>query len=477
MGKPIYLTNTLGRELQQFDPLTPGEVKLYTCGVTVYNHAHIGNMRTYIFSDILRRVLGYNGYTVHQVRNITDVGHLTNDTLSSGLDKIEAAARAQHSTPWDIATHFTELFQRDARALNIEEPEAEPRATQYIPPMIQLVERLIATGHAYAVDGNVYYDVSSFPPYGKLSGNSIEDLIGGHRVEVGEDKKAPADFALWKAAEPDRLMRWESPWGDGVPGWHLECSAMAMDLLGEEIDIHTGGVDHIFPHHEDEIAQSEGATGEPFARYWLHGEFLQIGADEKMSKSLGNIFTLDDLAAEGIHPLAFRLFTFNANYRTKLNFTWDALWAAQTTLIRLWEAVAELTQSAEVESLGSDAEALRERFHTAINNDLDMPIAVAVLHEVLGSKLPAGQKLALIERFDRVLGLDLCQMGETLSETTDEQADLLHRRAEARTNRDWAHSDALRTDLASRGLDVKDTPQGQRWVRRDLLPPSRQQEA
>jgi cysteinyl-tRNA synthetase len=427
-------------------------------------------MRTYIFSDVLRRVLKYNGYRVQQVRNITDVGHLTNDTLASGLDKIELAAREQQKTPWDIASYFTELFQRDARALNIEEPEAEPRATDYIAAMIALVERLIDGGHAYPVDGNVYFDVSSFPEYGKLSGNTIEDLIGGHRVEVGEGKKAPADFALWKSAEPDRLMRWDSPWGDGVPGWHLECSAMAMDLLGEQIDIHTGGVDHIFPHHEDEIAQSEGATGKQFARYWLHGEFLQIGADEKMSKSLGNIFTLDDLEREGILPLAYRLFTFNANYRTKLNFTWDALHASQTTLVRLWEAAAELTQSGSDEPLDPQAEALRNRFHMAINNDLDLPAAVAVLHEALGTKLPAGQKLTLLRDFDRVLGLDLVTVGETLSQTTLEQDALLLQRAEARSNRDWAKSDELRSDLATNGLEVKDTPQGQRWVRRDLLP-------
>lgn len=470
--RPIYLTNTMGRVLEEFQPGEPGRVSLYTCGVTVYSHAHIGNMRAYIFADVLRRVLEYNGLEVVQVRNITDVGHLTDDTLSSGLDKIEAAARAQQRTPWDIAAHFTRLFQEDARALNITEPEHEPRATQYIEPMIDLVQTLIERGHAYAVDGNVYFAVDTFPAYGRLSGNSIEDLIGGHRVEVGEGKRAPADFALWKAAEPDRLMRWESPWGEGVPGWHLECSAMAMALLGRQIDIHTGGVDHIFPHHEDEIAQSEGATGECFARFWLHGEFLQIGQDEKMSKSIGNIYTLADLQDRGFHPLAFRAFTFNAGYRTKLTFTWEALEASQTALDRLWEAVAELTQTAQVEELGPEAIALRERFHQAINNDLDLPVAMAVLHDALGSPLPPGQRLALAADFDRVLALDLLAMGARLSETTPEQRELLDRRMQARAGKAWAESDALRDRLAGLGLAVRDTPAGQRWVRRDLLPAS-----
>lgn len=470
--KPIYLTNTLGRVVQEFQTLEPGVVKMYTCGVTVYNHAHIGNMRAYIFADTLRRMLEYNGYRVDQVRNITDVGHLTNDTLNSGLDKIEAAAREQKTSPWDIAAHFTLLFQEDAGNLNVEQPEHEPRATEYIEPMIHLVETLIDRGHAYAVNGNVYFAVDTFPEYGKLSNNTIEDLIGGLRVEVGEDKKAPADFALWKAAEPDRIMRWSSPWGEGVPGWHLECSVMAMGLLGEEIDIHTGGVDHIFPHHEDEIAQSEGATGKQFARFWLHNEFLQVGAGEKMAKSLGNMYTLADLEEHGIHPLSYRAFTFQAHYRTKLNFTWEALEAAQTSLVRIWEALAELTQSAAPEELNQDAEPYRERFHEAINNDLDMPVAMAVLHEVLGSKLPPAQKLALAADFDRVLGLDLLRMGECLSQTTPEQDALLTGRAQARSGKDWSTSDRLRGELAALGLDVKDTPQGQRWVRRDLLPAS-----
>lgn len=469
-AKPIHLHNTLGRQLQEFRPLHPGSVKLYSCGVTVYNHPHIGNMRAYLFADTLRRMLEYNGFAVDQVRNITDVGHLTNDTLSSGLDKIEATARQQNKTPWDIADYFIGVFQDDARKLNIEQPEHEPRATEYIDQMIELVETLIERGHAYAVDGDVYFAVDSFPDYCKLSGNTIEDLIGGHRVEVGEGKKAPADFALWKFAGPDKIMRWKSPWGDGVPGWHLECSVMAIAILGEQIDIHTGGVDHIFPHHEDEIAQSEAATGKPFSQFWLHNDFLQLAGEEKMSKSSGSFYVLQDIEDRGLHPLALRAYSFQAHYRTKLNFSWEALEAAQTGLVRLWEAAAELVQIGGESELESDAENFREEFHTAINNDLDLPRAMAVLHEGLGSSLPAGQKRGLMRDFDRVLGLDLLPMGECISQTTPRQQHLLAERAQARSEKQWEASDRLRQELAELGLEVKDTPAGQRWLRRDLLP-------
>ncbi len=469
-AKPIYLHNTLGRQLQEFHPLSPGSVKLYTCGVTVYNHAHIGNMRAYIFADTLRRVLGYNGYAVEQVRNITDVGHLTDDTLSSGLDKIEDSARRQNKTPWDIASHFMAVFEDDARKLNIQVPEHEPRATEYIERMIELVETLIERGHAYAVNGDVYFAVDSFPGYGKLSGNTIEDLIGGHRVEVGEGKKAPADFALWRAAGPDKIMRWDSPWGQGVPGWHLECSVMAISLLGEQIDMHTGGVDHIFPHHEDEIAQSEAATGKPFSQFWLHNEFLQVTGEEKMSKSSGTFYTLQDVEDRGFHPLALRAFSFQAHYRTKLNFSWEALEAAQTGLVRLWEAAAELVQIGGESEIEPAAQSFLDEFHTAVNNDLDLPRAMAVLHEAAGSSMAAGQKIALMRAFDNLLALDLLQMGQCLSQTTPKQQELLTERARARSEMQWEASDRLRKELADLGLEVKDTPAGQRWVRRDLLP-------
>jgi cysteinyl-tRNA synthetase len=461
--------NTLTQRLEEFRPLDPPRVRLYSCGPTVYQHVHVGNMRAYLFADILRRVLEYNGWDVTQVRNITDVGHLTDDTLSTGADKIEAMARRENVTPQDIAEHYTRLFHRDADRLNLLRPHQEPRATEYVGPMIELVQHLIERGYAYQSGENVYFEVARFPSYGALSGNSVEDLIAGARVEVGEGKRAPADFNLWRAAGPEKLMRFESPWGMGVPGWHIECSAMSMKLLGEQLDIHTGGVDNIFPHHEDERAQSEAATGKPFVRYWLHNAWLVLAGDEKMSKSLGNFYTVQDLVDLGIHPLAFRYFNFQAHYRTPLTFSIPALEAAQTSLHRVWEQVAELLQFGPPEALNEEARGLEERFHASINRDLDLSGAVAVLHEALGSKLPAGQKLALVDGFDSVFGLDLVCTGKRLSEVTALQRRLLDQRAEARAHKDWAASDRLREALAAIGLEVKDTPRGQRWVRRDLL--------
>jgi cysteinyl-tRNA synthetase len=474
--RPILLHNTMGRTLQEFEPLAPGVALVYTCGPTVYSYQHIGNFRAFLFADSLRRVLEYNGYSVRHVRNITDVGHLTEDTLGTGLDKMEAAARRQNMTPGDIADHFTEIFHQDAERLNVLTPESEPRATEFIPEMVGLVERLIETGHAYPGNsGDVYFDVATFPRYGALSNNTVEDLIAGARVEeYSADKRSPADFAVWKSATPDKLMRYESPWGDGVPGWHLECSAMAMNLLGETIDIHTGGEDHVFPHHEDEIAQSEGASGKTFARFWLHNAFLQGAGGVKMSKSIGNIYTVSDLLEHGIHPLSYRYFTYQAHYRTPQWFSWEALEGAQTGMYRLWEAAADLTQQARpAEQLDEEVESVRSSFHGAINRDLDLPGAVAVVHTMLASMLPAEQKLALLDDFDRVLALDLLETARCLTELREGESQILEERADARRTKDWGRSDELRAALSSRGLDVKDTAHGQRWVRNDVLPRSR----
>jgi cysteinyl-tRNA synthetase len=466
---PLRLTNTYGHKLEVFEPIEEGHVKLYSCGPTVYNYVHIGNFRSFIMADVLRRVLEYNAYRVTQVRNITDVGHLTDETLNAGLDRIEKAARDQKKTPWDIAEHFTAVFRRDATRLNIRPPDFEPRATEYIESMVSLAERLVELGYAYVVDGNVYYEVSKFPRYGQLSGNTVEGLIAGARVEVGEGKRAPADFALWKSAGEDKIMRWPSSWGEGVPGWHLECSAMAFSLLGERIDIHTGGVDNTFPHHEDEIAQSEAASGERFARFWLHGALLNVAGDEKMSKSSGNIYTLDDLASEGIHPLAYRYFTFQANYRTPLNFSWDALNGAQTALFRLWETAAEVHQASGRLEPTESVQPYRRRFHEAINRDLDLPQAISVLHDLAGANLSVADKRWLMADLDRVLGLRLLEMGDRISRLTPEQTTLVESREAARRARDWGESDRIREELSGAGVEVRDTAQGQRWVRRDLL--------
>lgn len=468
-ARPIFVTNTMGRRREEFEALDPPRVLMYTCGPTVYSYAHIGNFRSFVFADMLRRVLEYNGYSVTHARNITDVGHLTNETLSTGLDRIEKAAREQHQSPQDIVNHFTQAFLRDAKRLNLLAPAYIPRATDYVQPMIELTARLIERGNAYPVNGDVYFDVSTFAGYGTLSGNSIDDLIAGSRVEIGEGKRSPADFALWRGAGEDKLMRFESPWGSGVPGWHIECSAMSRELLADRIDIHTGGVDNIFPHHEDERAQSEAATGSQFVRYWMHSELLQLPNDEKMSKSLGNIYTVQDLADRGYHPFAYRYFTFQAHYRTPLSFSWDALDGAQTALHRIWRAAAELSQADSPGSISPAGDAYRARFHDAINDDLDLPVAVSVVHELLGTGLPPAEKLAVLVDVDRVLGIDILPMAMRLTKTTEHHRDLLAQRAAARERKDWNESDRLRAELAAMGLDVNDTPRGQRWVRSDLL--------
>jgi cysteinyl-tRNA synthetase len=467
--RPIYFTNTMGHRRERFEAINPPVVLMYTCGPTVYSYAHIGNFRSFLMADIVRRVLEYNRYEVIHARNITDVGHLTNETLNTGLDRIEKAAREQHRTPQDIADHFAAIFLTDARRLNLLEPAFAPRASAYIIPMIELTQELIDTEHAYQANGDVYFDVATFPSYGALSGNSVDDLVAGARVEVGVGKRSPADFALWRGAGPDKLVRFDSPWGPGVPGWHIECSAMSRELLAPQLDIHTGGADNIFPHHEDERAQSEAASGTTFVRYWLHSEWLQATGDEKMSKSAGNIFTVDDLVRQGIHPLSYRYFIFQAHYRTPQNFVWDALSGAQTALFRLWTAAAELVQSGEPRSVGTNASVYRERFHEAINDDLNLPVAVAGIHDMLGDRLGPGEKLALLEDFDRVLGLDILDMACRLSEISPDERDLLSRREAARASRDWAESDRLRDTLFAHGLAVRDTPEGQRWARTDLL--------
>lgn len=468
-SRSIYLTNTMGHKREEFHALNPPDVLMYTCGPTVYHYAHIGNFRSFLFADTLRRMFEFNGYRVTHSRNITDVGHLTNETLSTGLDRIEKAAREQHQSPQDIVDHFTRVFLEDARRLNLLEPSFGPRATEYVRPMIALIQELIEAGHAYQANGDVYFAVSTFPTYGALSGNSVADLVAGARVELGAGKRSPADFALWRGASDDKLVRFESPWGPGVPGWHIECSAMSRELLAPRIDIHTGGVDNVFPHHEDERAQSESATGCQFVTYWLHSELLQLPGDEKMSKSLGNIFTIQDLVDRGFSPLSYRYFTFQAHYRTPLSFSWDALDAARTTLQRIWAAAAELVQSGDPGEITESGQPYFDRFHEAVNNDLDLPVAVSVVHELLGSKLAAPEKLALLQAFDRVLGLDLVPTARRVSATTPDQRDLLAQRVETRNSKNWAESDRLRDELARQGLEVKDTSQGQRWVRSDIL--------
>jgi cysteinyl-tRNA synthetase len=459
----VRLYNSLTRRLDQLEPVTPGRVTIYTCGSTVYRYAHIGNLRTYLFGDLLQRVLQYLGYEVLYVKNITDVGHMR----ATGEDPILLAAEVEGKSPSEIAEFYTDAWLADEALLNMPRADVLPRATDHIPEMIALIATLLERGLAYEVDGNVYYDVSEFPGYGQLSGQRLDQMKAGHRVGVESDKRDPEDFALWKRAEPGRLMKWPSPWGEGFPGWHIECSAMSMKYLGQRFDIHTGGIDLKFPHHEGEIAQSEGVIGHRVVSIWLHGEFLTM-ADAKMAKSAGNTIRVSDLPDKGFEPLAFRYLALTAHYRSKLDFTEPAMQAASSGLRRLRRAVAE-GMSAETDGGGSidlAAEPMagyRARFVDAIADDLGMPAALALAHTVASADdLVPAQKRALLLDFDRVLGLSLDAPAEPESgELPDGASQLLERRAAARADRDFATSDALRDELAALGVEVRDTPSGQ----------------
>jgi len=454
----VRLHNSLTRRVERLEPITPGRVTIYTCGSTVYRYAHIGNLRTYLFGDILRRVLQYLGYEVLYAKNITDVGHMR----ESGVDRMLEAAEVEGKTPEEIAAFYTAAWLEDEALLNMPRADVMPRATDHIPEMIEMTQALLERGLAYEVDGNVYFDVSEFADYGKLSGQRLEQMRAGHRVDVETDKRDPEDFALWKAAEPGRLMKWPSPWGDGFPGWHIECSAMSIKYLGERFDIHTGGIDLKFPHHEDEIAQSEGALGHPVVGTWMHGEFLTL-ADAKMAKSAGNVIRVSDLPDKGFEPLAFRYLALTAHYRSKLDFTEDAMQAASSGLRRLRRAVSEGAGEADVDLSAEPMATYRSRFVDAIADDLGLPAALAVAHGVAGADdLEPAARRALLLDFDRVLGLDLAAPPDrTSAELPEGAAELLERRAAARAARDFAASDALRDELAGLGVEVRDTPDGQ----------------
>jgi cysteinyl-tRNA synthetase len=459
--QPIRLHNTLTRRTEPLVPLEPGRVGIYTCGSTVYKYAHIGNLRTYLFGDLLHRTLEYLGYEVRYVKNITDVGHMRDDQLDAidGEDKIERAAETEGKSPMEIADFYTDAWLEDEALLNIVRADVMPRATEHIGEMVSLTERLLENGLAYEVDGTIYYDVSEFPGYGQLSGQKVEETHAGHRVEVESDKRDPADFALWKRAGERRLMKWPSPWGDGFPGWHIECSAMSLKHLGERFDVHTGGIDLKFPHHEDEIAQSEGALGHPVVSIWMHGEFLTMD-DAKMAKSAGNIIRVADLPDLGYEPLAFRYLALTAHYRSKLDFTGDAMHAAASGLARLRRAAAGPDEA--VDLLAEPMAGYRMRFTDAVADDLGTPRGLAVAHEVgADASLTDAQRRALLLDFDRVLGLSLDRPAEIEAPLPAGAEGLLDRRAAARAARDFAASDALRDELAALGVEVRDTPAGQ----------------
>lgn len=447
----IFLTNTLSRKKEKFVPISGSKVGIYSCGPTVYRNVHIGNLRTYIAADVLKRVLRYNGLHVTHVKNITDVGHMRTTGADQHYDPIINQALAEGKTPLEIAENYTKLYREDEKKLNIIPAEYNPKATEHVSEMIEIIKELLKKGFAYETDGNVYFDVKKFKDYGKLSGNTLDkmgELLEAVRVSAETDKNDSADFALWKKGEEDRAMVWDSPWGKGFPGWHIECSAMSVEYLGETFDIHTGGEDLIFPHHEDEIAQSEAAFGKKFVNYWSHAGYLLVDG-KKMARSLGNFYVLDDIIKKGYDPLAFRYLTLTTHYKSRLNFTWESLEASQNALNNLYREVSSYGKPAKEILVDFD-----ERFLGAINDDLDMPKALTIVQELIDSKEEDAKKLATLIKFDEVLGLSIRDnVGGQIPEEVEE---LVKERQAARIAKDWAKSDELREKIAEAGYEVID---------------------
>ena len=454
----IYFYNTLTKKKQIFIPLNLKEVKIYSCGPTVYKDATIGNMRTNIFQDVLRRVLRYNGYKIKHVMNITDVGHLVSDG-DEGEDKMLKSAREEHKTPLEIAKHYTKLFFNDLESLNIESPEVVCKATEHIKEMLEYVKELMKNGYAYETSTAIYFDISKLDKYPILSNLNVEEQKAGARVDVDPEKRNPYDFALWIKAPENHLMKWDSPWGPSYPGWHIECSAMGRKYLGEQFDIHTGGIDLIPTHHENEIAQSKGACGKIPANYWMHGEYLLINGG-KMSKSLGNVYLIKDLKEKGYDPIVYKLFSYSCHYRNKLNFTWEGIEAASKSLERLKKGYkAHLEGKDEVDN--RTVSEYEERFHKAINDDLNMPSAMSVVWEVVRAEEKSPKLAELLLKFDTVLGLKIEEETQKqLEEIPQEILNLVDQRKIARENKDWIKSDELRELINQKGYDIKDTKQG-----------------
>ena len=458
----VKLYNTLTKQKSNFVPLNGNEVRIYSCGPTVYSYAHIGNFRTYIFMDNLRRMLEYNGYNLKHVMNITDVGHLESDS-DEGEDKMEKAAKKENKSPYEIAEVYTKAFFKDMEKLHIEKPEIIAKATEHIPDMLEFAKEIVKNGYGYETSTAIYFDVSKLDKYPVLSNRNIDEQIAGARVDVDPEKRNPYDFAIWIKAPKNHIMKWDSPWGLSYPGWHLECSAMSRKYLGEEFDIHTGGVDHIPTHHENEIAQSKGAFGKIPARIWMHVEFLQIDGG-KMSKSLGNVYTISQLEEKGIEALAYKLFCYTAHYRTKLNFTFEGAAASQKALNRLREAFVKHNNGND----NVDDELIQKyknKFLDAINDDLNMPLAMSTVWELARNDLKSRKISDLLLDFDRVLGLDLKNSEKYLEEQNkvelpDEIADLLEKRKKAREEKNWQLSDEIRDVLKEKGYIVKDTKEG-----------------
>jgi len=452
----IYFYNTLTHSKEKFSPINKEEVRIYSCGPTVYKDATIGNMRTNIFQDTLRRTLEYNGFKVKQAMNITDVGHLVSDG-DEGEDKMIKSARQEGKEPLEIANYYTKLFFKDLENLNIEIPEIICKATDNIEDMLKAVEDLVKRGYAYETSSAIYFDISKLDKYPILSNLDIENQKAGARVEVDKEKRNPHDFAVWIKAPENHLMKWNSPWGPSYPGWHIECSVMSKKYLGEVFDIHTGGIDLIPTHHENEIAQSKGMCGKIPANYWMHGEFLLINGG-KMSKSLGNVYLLQDIIDRGYEPLVYKLFCYSIQYRKKLNFTWEGMDSAKISLDRLREAYQKhLNGTDEIDE--NILEQYKNNFNEAINDDLNMPVAMSVVWELAKRPEKSKKVSQLLKDFDRVLGLKIDEYKK--QNIPDEIKELLKQREEARKNKDWSESDKLRDIIKEKGYIVKDSKEGQ----------------
>ena len=461
----VYLYNTMSRAVEEFKPITEGFVGLYGCGPTVYDYAHIGNLRTYIFEDTLKRVLRHAGYNVKHVMNITDVGHLTGDG-DEGEDKMAKSARERGKSVWDIAKFYTEAFFKDYDSLNIIRPDVICPATRHIPQMIELIKRLEAGGHTYVAGGNVYFSIDTFPEYGKLARLNLDDLKSGARIDIDSNKRNPKDFVLWftNSKFGEQAMMWDSPWGRGYPGWHIECSAMSMYYLGEQFDIHCGGIDAIPVHHTNEIAQSEAATGKKWVNYWMHGEFL-LSDKGKMSKSSGEFLTMSVLTKHGYDPLDYRYFCLGANYRTQLQFSYQGMDGARTARLGLVDRIAGLGDSAASGSEVSEkAKAYMEQFDSFVCNDLATARGLSVLWNMLkDDAISNAEKKFVVNYMDQVLGLGLAQIkarSETDQDIPAEVMELVAKRAEAKKNKDWAAADLYRKQIDDMGYSVKDTPAG-----------------
>lgn len=498
---PLELYNTMGRQLEEFKPLVPNQAGFYGCGPTVYNYAHIGNLRAYVFQDTLTRTLRFLGYRVTHVMNITDIGHLAGD-IDTGEDKMVKTAQERGQSVLEIAQFYTDAFFKDTGLLNIERPTVVCKATDHVQQMIDLIKRIEANGHTYMAAGNLYYDISTFPDYGKLARLNLDDLKAGARIDIDENKRNPYDFVLWftKSKFENQALTWDSPWGRGYPGWHIECSAMSMQYLGEQFDLHSGGIDHIQIHHTNEIAQTEGATGKKWVNYWLHNEFLVMDKG-KMSKSSGNFLTLQYVIDQGYDPLDYRFFLLGGHYRSQLTFSWESMASAKSARRALIQRIAKLAETAGTATgttlakddtlfLESPAKAVTlsaqspalpwiDRFRSHLEQDLNTPRALSELQGLIrDAAIPAAEALTAVELMDSVLGLRLMdsadelnagQSGKASAAASDPRIEaLIEERAAAKKAKNYARSDEIRNLLKAEGVILEDSPTGTTWRRSDV---------